>query len=67
MFGEKDIPPEYTNIITDLNTTQIIVNRKLTKDININVGICRGDSLSPLLFNTLMNKLIEYVNSKINA
>lgn len=42
----------------------IRVGGKFTRRININAGVKQGSPLSPLLFNVIMDKLIEKIEQK---
>ena len=42
----------------------IRVGGKFTRRININAGVKQGSPLSPLLFNVIMDKLIERIEQK---
>jgi hypothetical protein len=51
------------NLIRDIytnNYARIKIEDKLEGRIPVNQGIRQGDSLSPLLFNTVMNEIIIY-------
>ena len=43
------------------NTTSIKVNSELSKKLKVSSGIRQGDSLSPILFNTIMDEIIKDV------
>ena len=50
------------NLIKDIytnNPAKLKLEGRLTKNIPVNQGISQGDSLSPLLFNIVMNEIIE--------
>lgn len=50
------------NVIHDINTqcrTKIRVGHTTTEDIHVNTGIRQGDSLSPFIFNVIMDEIIE--------
>ena len=48
----------YTN-----NCARIKVEGKLTKTVPVKKGIRQGDSLSPLLFNIIINEIIEDIKT----
>jgi hypothetical protein len=39
----------------------------MTKPVKINMGLCQGCRLSPVLFNTYINKIIELWNLNIKG
>ena len=43
------------------NFSQIRVQRELTEKVAITKGVKQGDSLSPLFFRILMDKIVSYV------
>lgn len=43
------------------NTTKIKIKNSLTEVVPINTGIRQGDSLSPILFNIIMDEIIKNV------
>lgn len=47
ILGKKDMPKRCIKYLNTNNITKIKVSRKLTKDINTNVGIHQEGSLSP--------------------
>lgn len=61
ILREENIPKDIVQVIESLNsntTTQIQVNNSLTEEVPITTGIRQGDSLSPQLFNLVMDKII---------
>lgn len=64
IMREAGIPEEIVRIVEALNsktTTQILANDILTEEIAVSIGIRQGDSLSLLLFNMIMDKIIKEV------
>lgn len=58
----KGLNHRLINLTYDINTqckTKIRAGHMTTKDIEINTGIRQGDSLSPFIFNLIMDKIIE--------
>jgi hypothetical protein len=82
-FGELDhkllisvlkyhhVPPEMIELISSLYTDyhiSITTNDFMTDPVNVKRGVLQGDSLSPLLFNLVINTLIYTVKQdKINC
>lgn len=64
ILQEKGIAPEIIRLIAEMNSgakTRIRANNEYTDDIRISAGIRQGDSLSPALFNLVMNRIIESI------
>lgn len=62
IMKEKHVPNNIIRIIRNLNannTTKVRVNNSLTKELPITTGIRQGDSLSPTLFNLIMDKITD--------
>jgi hypothetical protein len=61
---EKPVPPSIAKVIRNINSnssTRIRVNGELSAEIPTPTGVRQGDSLSPFLFNLIMDKIIEEV------
>lgn len=66
ILNKKLVPADVIRIIKELNTqtkTRIRINNQLTEEIDVDTGIRQGDSLSPLLFNLIMDKIIQNVKN----
>lgn len=66
ILKEKEVPEDIIGAIIAMNTctsTHIMVNGSLTREVPVSTGIRQGDSLSPLLFNLVMDTIIEEVRS----
>ena len=64
LLYKRDIPINIIQTIEDIyhgTTIQARINGNLTGDIPIHSGIRQGDSLSPMLFNIIMDKIIKKV------
>jgi retron-type reverse transcriptase len=58
---EREVPEQIVRIIKELNTdtiARIKSNNQTSRTITITNGVRQGDSLSPMLFNLIMDKII---------
>ena len=58
---EREVPEQIVRIIQELNTdttARIRLNDRISKPIKLQNGVRQGDSLSPMLFNLIMDKII---------
>lgn len=61
IMTEKDVENQLIDVVMELytdNKVKIRTNGEMSKPISISQGIRQGDSLSPLLFNLIMDKII---------
>ena len=61
-FREREVPEQTVRVIKELNTdttARIQSHNQTSGPIIIKNGIRQGDSLSPMLFNLIMDKIIE--------
>jgi hypothetical protein len=59
---EREVPEQTVRVIKELNTdtiARIQSHNQTSGPIIIKNGIRQGDSLSPMLFNLIMDKIIE--------
>lgn len=66
---KNNIDYKYQRIIKELYTgtrTRIKTKEGLSEVLQINAGIRQGDSLSPTLFNIIIDQIVEDVN-RVNA
>ena len=64
LLYDRQVPQNIIKTIENIyqaNTIQARINGELTQKIEVNNGIRQGDSLSPLLFNIIMDELIIQV------
>ena len=62
ILQDLGVPSGMLSLIQDIythNYARIKIERKLEGKIPVNQGIRQGDSLSPLLFNIVMNEIIK--------
>ena len=58
---DREVPEQMVRVIKELNTNttaRIKVNNQTSRCITIKNGVRQGDSLSPMLFNLIMDKII---------
>ena len=58
---EREVPEQIVKIIKELNTdttAQIRLNDRISRTIILKNGVRQGNSLSPMLFNLIMDKII---------
>jgi hypothetical protein len=58
---EREVPEQIVRVIKELNTdtiTRIRSNNQTSRPIIIKNGVRQGDSLSPMLFNLIMDQII---------
>ena len=63
---KHEIPNNLINLIHDMytnNCARIKVEGKLTKTVPVKKGIRQGDSLSSLLFNIIINEIMEEIKT----
>jgi hypothetical protein len=66
ILSEKGTPSPIIKSIQNLNTNNLMrikVGNELSKEIPAAIGIRQGDSLSPFLFNIIMDKIIEDIKA----
>ena len=66
LLKKKNVHPDLIKIIVELNTdnmTQIQIEGRKTRKIPMQTGIRQGDSLSPILFNLIMEEIISEVKT----
>jgi hypothetical protein len=66
ILTNKGIDGRIINLIKEINTngnTMVRCNGELSKMIKTDIGVRQGDSLSPFLFNIVMDRIIEEVSS----
>jgi len=59
---EREVPEQIVRIIKELNTDKIArikSNNQISTPITISNGVRQGDWLSPMIFNLIMDKIIE--------
>ena len=62
MLRRKGVPEAYINIIRDMNAgckTSVMTSAGRTKEIEIEVGLHQGSTISPLLFMIIIDVITE--------
>lgn len=69
-MSQKNINESYIDTVRKLNSrnkTRIKTEYGLTEETNVSAGIRQEDSLSPCLFNIIMDKIIESLPWETNG
>ena len=65
---DREVPEQIVRIIKELNTdmtARIKSNNQTSRCITIKNGFRQGDSLSPVLFNIIMDKIIANLSKEL--